>query len=185
MKKINLKELSKTQTIIITVIVTVLVVVLIPLGIFSGVNNESPFKAVNDIFTPDTKQIIGKWQDEKKITGYEFYDDGTYDYHVTDKITTSKDYRIDGNKITLLDYNSNANVVYKFSIHDKTLKLTLVEYNGKEPDKDEMVTTVYTRASHFNLKRYEEALSDIVEEAKQEHPGDENKEESTEADNND
>lgn len=168
MKKVSLKNLSKTQTVIVTVIITVLIVVLIPLGIYSGVNNETPIKAVQDVFTPDTDQIIGKWQDEKAILGYEFYEDGTYDYHVSSKVTITKDYNLKGNMLSLVEYNTNASVVYKISINNDKLKMTLVEYNGKEPDKDEKVTTVYNKVKNFNLKTPLDAIADIAEEVKQE-----------------
>ncbi len=172
MKKINLKSLSKTQTIIITVIVTVLIVVLIPLGIYSGVNNESPIKAVKDAFTPDTQQIIGKWQDENAILGYEFYEDGTYDYHVSSDVTITKDYKLDGNKLSLIEYNTNASVVYKIKISNDTLTMTLVESNGKEPEKDMKTVAKYKKVKNFNLKTPLDAIAQFAEEAKAENPGD-------------
>ena len=168
MKKIDLKGLSKTQTIILTAVITALIVTIIPLGIFSGINHESPFRAVKDIFTPDTQQIVGKWQDETAILGYEFYDDGTYDYHTTSKVTITKDYQIKGNQLTLIDYNTNANVIYKFSINNDVLKLTLLESNGKKPNKNEKVTTEYKKVNHFNLKSPYDAIADFAEEAKAE-----------------
>ena len=175
MKKLDLKGLSKTQTIIITVIITVLIVVLIPLGIYSGVNNESPIKAVQDFFTPDTQQIIGKWQDEKAILGYEFYEDGTYDYHVSSKVTITKDYKLSGNKLSLIEYNTNASVVYKISINNDKMKMTLVEYNGKEADKDMKETVEYHKVKNFNLKTPLDAIAEFAEEAKAEHPDDSSK----------
>ncbi len=170
MKKINLKSLSKVQTVIITVIITVLVVVLIPLGVYSGVNHESPVRAVQDVFTPDTEQIIGKWQDEEAILGYEFFDDGTYDYHVSSKVTITKDYKLSGNKLTLIEYNTNASVIYKISIHNDTMKMTLVEYNGKEPDKETKTNAVYYKVKNFNLKTPLDAIAQFAEEAKTENP---------------
>ncbi len=170
MKKTNLKGLSKTQTIIITVIVTVLIVVLIPLGIYSGVNRVSPIKAVQDAFTPDTQQIIGKWQDEKAILGYEFYEDGTYDYHVSSDVTITKDYKLEGNKLSLIEYNTNASVVYKIKLSNDTLTMTLVESNGKEPEKDMKTVTKYNKVKNFNLKTPLDAISEFAEEAKAENP---------------
>nr|MCR5208122.1 hypothetical protein [Eubacterium sp.] len=48
-------------------------------GIYCTVNKETPSELIHDVVTPDDEQLIGKWQGEKAINGYEFYDDGTYD----------------------------------------------------------------------------------------------------------
>ena len=181
--KVNLKNLSKKQTIILTVVITVFLVIVLPFGIYSIVNSESPGQVLQDIFTPNSKQIVGKWQDEKGFSGYEFFDDNTYDYHLS-TYSYTKDYKISGNKITLMDYNSNATVVYKFSINGDKLKLTLVESNGKEPEEKE--TAVFIKVENFNLKKPIDVIKDLAEEAKKETPDDKDKdkkdEETTSAD---
>ncbi len=168
MSKINLKNLSKTQTIIVTVIITVLIVAIVPLGVFSVVNKESPFQAVKDVFTPDAQQIVGKWQNDDAILGYEFYEDGSYDYHVSSKVTITKDYQLRGNELSLIEYNTNASVVYKISISNDQLKMTLLEYNGKKAEKDMKETLVFNKVKNFNLKTPLDAISQFAEEAKAE-----------------
>ena len=54
-----------------------MLVIVLPFGIYSVVNSESPVQAVQDVFTPNSKQIVAKWEDEKGISGYEFFEDGT------------------------------------------------------------------------------------------------------------
>lgn len=185
--KINIKNLNKKQTIILTIVITLFLVVILPFGIYSIVNSETPGQVLQDIFTPNAKQIVGKWQDEKGISGYEFFDDNTYDYHLS-TYSYTKDYKINGNKITLMDYNSNATVIYKFSINGDKLKLTLVESNGKEPEDKEVA--VFTKVENFNLKKPIDVIKEFAQEAKSENPDekdkdsdkDKAKEESTAAD---
>lgn len=162
MKKISFKELSKTQLIILTVVITLLLVIVLPLGIYSAVNHESVGQSVHDFVTPDNKQLVGKWQDEKAITGYEFFEDGTYNYHLS-TYPSSKDYETEGNKLILVDYNTNASVVYKYAVNGDTLTLTLISSNGKEPEDKE--THKFKRVEHFNLKKPLDVIEEFAKEA--------------------
>ncbi len=162
MKKLSFKNLSKVQTIIITVVITLVIVLVLPLGIYSIVNHENVGQTFNDIFTPDSDQIVGKWQDEEGITGYEFFDDNSYDYYISNYPIT-RNYHIKGNTLTLSDYQTNQYVEYKFKINGDRLKLTLVSSNGTEPEDSE--TYVFTKVENFNLKKPADILRQFAEAA--------------------
>ncbi len=162
MKKLSFKKLSRLQLIIITVIITLALVIVLPVGIYSIVNHESVIQAVKDVVTPDVDQIIGKWQDEEGITAYEFYEDQSYDYYISNYPIT-RNYHIKGNTLTLTDYQTNQYVEYKFSINGDSLKLTLLSSNGKENDNPE--TYIFKRVDSFNLKKPVDILRDFAQAA--------------------
>ena len=162
MKKISFKNLSKLQIIIITVVITLVLVIVLPIGIYSAVNHESFGQSMHDVVTPDKKQLIGKWQDEKAISGYEFFEDGTYNYHIS-SYPSSKDYETEGNKLILVDYNTNAKVIYKYSVNGDTLTLTLISSNGKEPEDKEVHK--FKRVENFNLKKPLDIIQEFADEA--------------------
>lgn len=174
--KVNFKNLNKKQAVILIAVIAVVLVIILPFGIYSVVNSETPSQVFEDIFVPNSKQIIGKWQDEKGITGYEFFDDNTYDYHLS-TYSYTKDYKISGNKITLVDYNSNASVVYKFNINGDKMKFTLVESENQKAEEKETVTLV--KVKNFNLKKPIDVLKEFAEEAKKETASDDEKKEDT------
>lgn len=129
-------------------------------GIYCSVNDESPSEMLHDIVTPDEEQLVGKWQEEKAIVGYEFFDDGTYDYYTLGNKTT-KYYEISGNKLTLKSGVDNRKVVYKYKVNGDKLTLTLIESEGVKRSGKEGVE--YKRVKHFNFKSLTESLKDLAD----------------------
>ncbi len=158
----KIKKLKGYQIAII-VFAAVIAAGLIWGGVYCAVNDESPSELIHDVVTPDDEQLIGKWQGEKAITGYEFYDDGSYDNYLLG-FSTKKYYEINGNKLTLKSNTDNRRVVYKFKINGDKLTLTLIESEGKKRDGKDKQT--YTRVKHFNFKTATEAIQDLAEELK-------------------
>jgi hypothetical protein len=156
--KVNFKKFSKKQIIIIAIIV-VLLIVLVPAGIYCTVYKETPAQMMSDIFQSDETLIQAKWQSEQKFTGYEFYDDGTYDNYIS-TFSFTGNYKIDGNKLILSNPNSNSTVTYKFSINGDTLTLTLIDENGTEPDEKE--ESKFTKVDNFNFKSFTDLLEDYA-----------------------
>ena len=132
-------------------------------GIYCAVNNETPSELVYDVVTPDEEQLIGKWQGEKAITGYEFFDNGTYDNYLLG-FSTTKYYEVSGNKLTLKSSTDNRRIVYKYKINGDKLTLALIESEGKKKDGSDK--QVYTRVKHFNFKSATEAIQDLADELK-------------------
>ena len=132
-------------------------------GIYCSVHEETPSELIHDVVTPDEEQLIGKWQGEKAITGYEFYDNGSYDNYLLGFATT-KYYEINGNKLTLKSNTDNRRVVYKYKINGDKLTLELIESEGKKRDGSEK--QIYTRVKHFNFKTATEAIQDLTDELK-------------------
>lgn len=159
---INIKKLSKGQ-ISIVVIVGILLVALLAGGVYCGVNDETPAEVFNDIVKSDEELIIGKWQGETDINGYEFRDDGTYDNYLS-TFSFSGQYSIEGNKIILRNINAGSYVTYKFSINGKKLTMQLVNENGVKTEDAEKLT--FEKVSHFNMKSFTDILEDAAKEAK-------------------
>lgn len=158
----KIKKLKGYQIAII-VFAAVIAGVLIWGGIYCAVNDETPTQLIQDVVTPDEEQLIGKWQGEKAITGYEFFEDGKYDNYLLG-FSTTKYYEVDGNKLTLKSSTDNRRVVYKYKINGDKLTLALIESEGKKRDgKDKQV---YTKVKHFNFKSATEAIQDLAEELK-------------------
>jgi hypothetical protein len=167
--KVNFKKLSKKQIIIIAV-VAVLLIVLVPSGIYCGINKESPREMLSDIFQSDETLIVAAWQGEENFTGYEFYDDGTYDSYIS-TFSFTGNYKIDGNKLILSNPNSNSTVTYKFSINGDTLKLKLLDENGTEPDEKE--ESKYTKVDRINNQSPIELLEDLANQSQEDTTQDE------------
>lgn len=111
------------------------------------------------MFTSNDEQLIGKWQSQKSpgLTAYVFYDDGTYDSYIS-TVNFSGNYEVKGNKLTIRNPNTNKDIVYKFSVNEKVLTLTVIEEDGKEPEDSEV--NKYDRVDELNQK----SLSDLIGE---------------------
>ncbi len=111
------------------------------------------------MFTSNDEQLIGKWQSQKSpgLTAYVFYDDGTYDSYIS-TVNFSGNYEVKGNKLTIRNPNTNKDIVYKFSVNEKVLSLTVIEEDGKEPEDSEV--NKYDRVDELNQK----SLSDLIGE---------------------
>ncbi|MGN0534063.1 MAG: DUF5640 domain-containing protein [Eubacterium sp.] len=111
------------------------------------------------MFSSNDEQLIGKWQSQKSpgLTAYVFYDDGTYDSYIS-TVNFSGNYEVKGNKLTIRNPNTNKDIVYKFSVNEKVLSLTVIEEDGKEPEDSEV--NKYDRVDELNQK----SLSDLIGE---------------------
>ncbi len=111
------------------------------------------------MFSSNDEQLIGKWQSQKSpgLTAYVFYDDGTYDSYIS-TVNFSGNYEVNGNKLTIRNPNTNKDIVYKFSVNEKVLSLTVIEEDGKEPEDSEV--NKYDRVDELNQK----SLSDLIGE---------------------
>ncbi|MFR5876472.1 MAG: DUF5640 domain-containing protein [Eubacterium sp.] len=163
--KINFKKLSKKQVIILAVVI-VLLIVLIPSGIYCGIHKETPSQMLSDIFKSDETLILAKWQSEQSFTGYEFYEDGTYDSYIS-TFSFTGNYKIEGKKLILSNPNANSTVTYKFSINGDKMTLSLIDENGTEPDEKEELK--FNKVDHFNMKSitdiFEDYANDLTEES--------------------
>lgn len=158
----TLKKLNKKQIFAI-VMILVLLIVIIPTGIYCGINGESPAQMVKDVFTADETQIIGKWQDDNSMSGYQFNEDGTvisYNGILGDSNGFSYNYTIDGGKITFTNRSYNYTADYKYSLNGDTLKMTRVKYNDTEiTDEDEFV---FTKVDYFNISSLMDTLAEAA-----------------------
>lgn len=111
------------------------------------------------MFSSNDEQLIGKWQSQKSpgLTAYVFYDDGTYDSYIS-TVNFSGNYEVKGNKLTIRNPNTNKDIVYKFSVNEKVLSLTVIEEDGKEPEDSDV--NKYDRVDELNQK----SLSDLIGE---------------------
>lgn len=156
----KIKKLKGYQIAII-VFVAIIAAGLIWGGIYCAVNNETPSELLYDVVTPDEEQLIGKWQGEKAITGYEFFENGSYDNYLLG-FSTTKYYEVSGNKLTLKSSSDSRRVVYKYKINGDKLTLSLIESEGKKKDGSDK--QVYNRVKHFNFKSATEAIQDLAGE---------------------
>lgn len=159
MKKIQ--RLSKIQKIIIAVVAVILALVIAG-GAYCISTNQTPIEATKSIFTKNSEQIVGKWQktDAKGVIAFVFYDDGTYDSYIL-TANISGEYEIDGNKLIMHSPSTSKDLIYKFSVNDKELKLTLAEEDGEIPDEKEVST--FERVDELNQSSIADLLGDLAE----------------------
>lgn len=159
----KIKGLSKKQISIFAAII-VFVGIIIGGGIYCVVNDQTPADVITDIVSTNDSQIVGKWQNQSNpgISGYEFFEDGTYDNYLS-TFSFSGEYEVKGNKLTLKNPQTGKNVVYKIKITNEEMTLTLVEEDGKEALTDEV--TNFAKVEHFNLKSFSDILHDLTDEA--------------------
>lgn len=105
-------KLSKAKTAII-IIAAIVFALLVAGGIYCVATDQSPATAI-EAATAHQDKLVGKWQSQKSpgLSAYVFYDDGTYDSYLS-TVNFSGEYTVKGNKITLTNPNTNAQVVYK------------------------------------------------------------------------
>lgn len=163
----KIKGLSKKQ-ISILVAVIVFVGAIISGGIYCVVNDQTPADVISDIVSTNDSQIVGKWQNQTNpgISGYEFFEDGTYDNYLS-TFSFSGEYEVKGNKLILSNPQTSKNVVYKINITNDRMTLTLVEEDGKEAQTDEV--TEFAKVEHLNLKSFSDIIHDLADEAKSEN----------------
>lgn len=150
-------KLSKKQIIGI-VIAAVIVVLLAAGGVYCVATDQNPVDAAVSVFSSSEDKLIGKWQSETSpgLSAYVFNDDGTYDSYLS-TVNFSGKYTVKGNKITLINPDTNKEIVYKFKISGKNLTLTLIE-DGKESDE-----SVYNSVDELNQKSLSDIIGEVVE----------------------
>lgn len=158
----KVKQLSKVQKIIISVIAVILVLVIAG-GAFCISTNQSPVAAIQSISSKKDDKIVGKWQkaDAKGVIALVFYNDGTYDSYIL-TANISGEYNIDGNKLTLHSPSTAKDIVYKFSVNDKELKLTLLEEDGAVPEEKE--ESIYEKVDELNQSSFADLLGQLAED---------------------
>ncbi len=152
---------DKKSKIIAIIVAIVLVIVIVPSSIYCIVNKESPAQMLSDTFTSSEKQLLGKWQGETGVSAYEFYEDGSYDSYLS-TFSFSGNYSLDGNKLTLTNPATAGHVVYKISVTEKKLVLTLYSENGTEVAKDEQTKLEFDKVTHISTKSINDLISDAA-----------------------
>lgn len=158
MKKITL---NKTQK-IICIVVSVIVLIAVVAGAYCISTKQTPTQAVKTMFSSKSDRIVGKWESQKNpgLSAFVFNDDGTYDSYIS-VANFSGEYEIKGNKLYLKNPKTSKEIVYKFTVNDKELKLEVVEEDGKEPlEKD---VSIYNKVDELNQKTLTDLLGEIKE----------------------
>lgn len=153
--------LNKTQK-IISIIVAIILALVIAAGVYCVSTKQTPAEAVKTMFSTKDERIIGKWQSQTSpgLSAYVFNDDGTYDSYIS-VANFSGDYEVKGNKLYLKNPKTSKEIVYKFTVNEKELKLEVVEEDGNEPEEKDV--SVYDRVEELNQK----TLTDLLGEIKQ------------------
>ena len=150
-------KLSKAKTAII-IIAAIIFALLVAGGIYCVATDQSPATAI-EAATAHQDKLVGKWQSQKSpgLSAYVFYDDGTYDSYLS-TVNFSGEYTVKGNKITLTNPNTNAQVVYKYKVKGKVLKLTLME------DDKEAETNAYDSVDELQMKTLADLIGDSIKD---------------------
>ncbi len=160
---------KKKKITVIAVVAVILAVIIIPSTIYCIVNQETPVEMAKDMFSTNEEQIVGKWQHETKATAYEFKPDGTCVSHIS-ILKTTNEYTIDGNELTMTNTNAEGTKdVYKISVKESKLSMTLIEMNGVEVPKDEQTTWEYNKVSKITTQRLDDLLYGAAEDAEEEN----------------
>lgn len=150
-------KLSKAKTAII-IIAAIIFALLVAGGIYCVATDQSPATAI-EAATAHQDKLVGKWQSQKSpgFSAYVFYDDGTYDSYLS-TVNFSGEYTVKGNKITLTNPNTNAQVVYKYKVKGKVLKLTLME------DDKEAESNTYDSVDELQMKTLADLIGDSIKD---------------------
>ena len=176
----KVKKLSKAQ-IIITIVLIVVLIIAVPTTIYCVKNHETPIGMIQQVFN-DNKKLIGKWQDDSGLLGYEFKENGVYDSYISNFNFTGK-YTAAGKKLTLKNTKTKGTVIYAYEIKDDVLTLTLLETNGEEPSNKEEIHT-FKKVEEFDFKTITDAIQDLADQfgiSGTDEEDTENAEESTDA----
>lgn len=151
--------LNKTQK-IISIIVAIILALVIAAGVYCVSTKQTPAEAVKTMFSTKDERIIGKWQSQTNpgLSAYVFNDDGTYDSYIS-VANFSGDYEVKGNKLYLKNPKTSKEIVYKFTVNEKELKLEVVEEDGNEPEEKDV--SVYNRVEELNQKTLTDLLGEI------------------------
>jgi len=155
--------LNKTQK-IISIVVAVILALVIAGGVYCISTKQTPQDAVKTIFSTNDDRLIGKWESQKNpgLSAFVFNEDGTYDSYIS-VANFSGDYEVKGNKLYLKNPKTSKELVYKFSVTEKELKLEVVEEDGNKPEEEDI--SVYDRVEELNQKSLTDLLGELKENA--------------------
>lgn len=94
------------------------------------------------------------------MSAYVFYDDGTYDSYIS-TVNFSGRYTVNGNKLIITNPSTSKDIVFKFTVNNKELSLTVIEEDGEEPDEKEV--SKYDRVDELNQKSISDLLGEIAQ----------------------
>lgn len=156
--------LTKGKRIALLVVICLLAVVLIGGSVFCVVTEQNPVEAVQGVFTSRENAICANWQSQEKpdLVAYVFYEDGTYDSFLSN-FNFGGEYKIDGNKLSLHNTNTDKSLVYKFTIYGDVLTLTLLQEDGKDVEEQEV--SKFDRVDELNMR----SLTDIIGQIQEQH----------------
>ncbi len=162
MAKVKLNKVQK----IISIVAAVILLIVIAGGVYCISTKQSPIEAVKTVFTDNEEQIVGKWQSQSNpgLQAYIFYDDGTYDSYLSTANFSGR-YIIDGNKVSLINPSTSKEIVFKFSVTEKELSLTLIEEDGAEPEEQEV--SKYDRVDELNQKSIADLIGELKDNAEE------------------
>lgn len=153
------KKLSAPK--IIAIVVAVIIVIV---GVSSAVycisTDQNPAQAFSSVVKSNDEKILGKWQSQSKpgLFAFVFYDDGSYDSYIS-TVNFSGKYEINGNKLTLTNPQTAKDIIYKFSVNEKVLKLTLIEEDGVKPEESE--ENSFDKVDELNQKSFTDLLGEL------------------------
>ena len=163
---------------IVAIVLIVVVILAIPTTIYCVKNHDTPIGMVQQVFNSN-KKLIGKWQDDTGLLGYEFKENGVYDSYISSFSFTGK-YTAAGKKLTLKNTKTKSTVVYAYEVKNDVLTLTLLETNGEAPANSEEVHT-FTKVEEFQFKTITDAIQDLADQFGITGTDEETTEEDTEA----
>ncbi len=153
------KKLSAPKIIAI-VIAVIIVVAGIGSAVYCVTTEQSPAQAFNSVIKSNDEKILGKWQSQSKpgLFAFVFYEDGSYDSYIS-TVNFSGKYEIKGNKLTLTNPETAKDIIYKFTVNEKVLKLTLIEEDGKKPEEAE--ENSFDKVDELNQKSFTDLLGEL------------------------
>lgn len=93
------------------------------------------------------------------MSAYIFYDDGRYDSYIS-TVNFSGRYTIKGNELTITNPSTNKDIVFKYTVNNKELTLSVIEEDGEAPDEPEV--RKYDRVDELNQKSVADLLGEIA-----------------------
>ena len=157
------KEKTNITKKVVAIVTAVILLIVIAGGVYCISTKQSPVDAAKTVFTSNDNQLIGKWQSQKSpgLSAFVFNEDGTYDSYIS-TVNFSGEYEIKGNKLYLKNPTTSKEIVYKFSVNEKTLSLQVFEEDGEKSEtKDE---SKYDRVDELNQKTLTDMIGELAGE---------------------
>ncbi len=148
---------------VILAVAAVIIVVILAGGVYCISTSQTPAEALNTMTSSKSELIVGKWQSQENpgMSAFVFYDDGTYDSYLSN-VNFSGEYEVDGGKLYLKNPSTSKEIVYKFSVNENELTLTVYEEDGEEPENEEI--SHYDRVDELNQKSIADLIGEIAGE---------------------